>query len=317
VNKVIVLAVLLFPARLSAQAVANDGTFSVWLPAGWKQVGQATLDGALFFSGQGESFAAGMEQVFTNDAMLRANIPGYRAILSPAQLVLKGRLLSPPLNPLQVVTELVPRIAGGTRGAVQNLRIFDSIPFGNEYGFNAMLITYQYILIPRRDGAFAAAMVPPELRAQSQGAAMWAVAFIVTFPYTGQGTWSFGYRTISAPQFMFLRNKAEYFRILQSFQLIPQGLALKVKVNADMAKLAESMNKTTQDVAHNWWQRLGNLSTPGSTPNASPGQSPGPLPDPGCHWYEYYVCEIPYQHWECATPEPERTQRQCTSSSPH
>jgi len=316
-QKTILFAVLLLPVKLPAQVIANDGTFSVWLPAGWQQIGQATWDGALFFSGQGESFAAGVEQVFTNAAMLRANLPGYSAILSPAQLVLKSRLLAPPLSPLQVVTELFPQLAGGTRGAVQNLRIFDSIPAGQEYGFNEILVTYQYILLPRRDAAFAAAIVPPALRAQSQGAAMWAVAFIVTFPYTGQGTWSFGYRIISAPQFVFLRNKAEYFRILQSFQLIPEGLALKVKINADMAKLAESMNKTTQDVAHSWWQRLGSLSTPGSTPNAPPGQKPGPLPNPGCNWFQYYVCEIPYQHWECATPEPERTQRQCTSSSPH
>jgi hypothetical protein len=318
-KKAILVTALLIPMRLAAQVIANDGTFKVSLPGGWEQIGEATLERALFFRGQ-ESFAAGVEQVWTNPAMLHYSLPGYAAILPPAQLALKSRLLSPPLNPEQIVTELFPQLAGRLRdrgGAVQNLRIFNSIPAGGqEYGFDAQLITYEYILVPRFDDAFTAAVLPPALRAQRDGAAMWAAAFIVTFPYTGGGTWSFGYRVINAPQAVFLRNKQEYFRILQSFELIPEGLIAKIDINADRAKLAESMNKTTQDVADKWWQRLGSLSTPGTTPNAPAGQERGPLPDPGCDWNQYYVCEIPYQHWECAPREPERTQRQCTHSSP-
>jgi hypothetical protein len=114
---------------------ANDATYEVSLPDGWQQVGEATLDYGLF-SGtrtQAESFAVGMEQVFSNPAMLRAQLPGYSVILPPAQLVLKGHLLAPPLAPLQIVTILLPKLAGGPRGAIQNVRVTYTIPVNMRY----------------------------------------------------------------------------------------------------------------------------------------------------------------------------------------
>jgi hypothetical protein len=114
---------------------ANDAT-----PDGWQQVGQATLDYGLFFGTrtQAESFAVGMEQVFSNPAMLRAQLPGNSVILPPAQLVLKGRLLAPPLIPLQIVTILLPKLADGPRGAIQNLRVTYTIPVNMSYGYNGI-----------------------------------------------------------------------------------------------------------------------------------------------------------------------------------
>jgi hypothetical protein len=272
---------------------ANDATYEVSLPDGWQQVGQATLDYGLFFGTrtQAESFAVGMEQVFTNPAMLRAQLPGYSDILPPAQLVLKGRLLAPPLTPLQIVTILLPKLAGGSRGAIQSLRVNYTIPANMSYGYNGMLIEYQYVFIPGRDPAFAS-QAHPVLRPQTQ-VPMQAAAFIVTFPYMlGQDTWSSGYRILSAPQAVFQskRNKDTYVAIFDNFQLIPQGLALKVKSNEEAARLAASMNKKTHDVAHDWWVQLGAGTEPAGS-DFPPGERPY-VPAVVCGPYETkYFCE--------------------------
>jgi hypothetical protein len=269
--------------------LANDATYEVSLPDGWQQVGQATLDYGLFFGTrtQAESFAVGMEQVFTNPAMLRAQLPGYSYILPPAQVVLKSRLLAPPLNPLQIVTILLPQLAGGPRGAIQNLSVNYTIPANMSYGYNGMVVGYQYIFTPVRDPAFASE-AHPVLRAQTQ-VPMQAAAFIVTFPYMpGQDTWSFGYRILSAPQAVFQnkRNRATYLGIFNSFHLIPQGLVAKVKSNEEAAQIADSMNETTRKVGHDLQIALGALEEPPGS--ESPGGSP-PVAAPTCKPYEIRI----------------------------
>src|SRR5215469_12904057 len=82
--------------------LADDYTYQVALPGGWQRAGRATLDYGLFFSTQAESLAIGTEQVFMNRAMLNAQLPGYSYVIPRALLVLKSRMLSPPLAPLQV-----------------------------------------------------------------------------------------------------------------------------------------------------------------------------------------------------------------------
>jgi hypothetical protein len=275
------------PSTLSPgaqQMVANDLTYSVSLPPGWEQVGQATLDYGLFFGSQAESFVTGIEQVYMNANLLSSLLGGYSAILSPAQLTLKSRLLAPPLSPLQIVTRLLPQLAGGPRGAIQNLRVLRTIPGDQAYGFNQMLVRYQYTFVPQRDPAFAS-QAHPVLRSQPQ-VPMQGAAFVVTFPYMpGQFSWIFGYRILSASQTAFQRNEPAYAQIFKSFQLIPEGLALKVKLNQDWAKLAESMNQTTRKVAQDWWRELGPVAQTYDPNTGEPGpEIPGSEPCVGEYW---------------------------------
>jgi hypothetical protein len=243
-------------ASLPIVMVAGDATYRVALPEGWRPVVQPMLEYGLVFGTQRESFAVGMEQVFMNAAMLRSQLPGYSAILPHAQLVLKSRLLAPPLGPLEVVTRLLPQIAGGPRGAIQNLRVLRVFPAREEFGFRQMLVVYQYTFLPQRDPAFAS-QAHPALRSEAQ-VPMQAAAYIVTFPYLpGQFSWQFGYRILSAPQNVFQRNAPTYAQILQTFRVIPEGLRQKIKSNQDMAKLCASMNQTTQQMAQNWGSNLG------------------------------------------------------------
>lgn len=236
--------------------LANDATYSVSLPAGWRRAGPATLDFGLFFGTQGDSLSVGMEQVFMNAAMLRAQLPGYSVLLPRAQLVLKSRLLAPPLGPEQVITGLLPQLAGGPRGAIQNLRVRRTFPVPAEYGYRQMLVLYQYSFEPQRDLAFAS-QANPALRGQRQ-VAMQGAALISTFPYLpGQATWTFGYLVLSAPYSIFEHNERTYARIFENFRLIEAGLAQRVKSNEEAAKLADSMSHTTHQVAHDWQDELG------------------------------------------------------------
>jgi len=69
-------------------------------------------------------FATGLEDVYLDARMSRSILePGYGAILPPAQFTLKSRLVAPPMGPLEVVTALLPHIAAGPAGAIQNLLI--------------------------------------------------------------------------------------------------------------------------------------------------------------------------------------------------
>jgi hypothetical protein len=178
---------------------AEDYTYTVSLPTGWKSAVRPTLDYGLFFGIQAESFAVGMEQVFVNAAILRSQLQGYSAILSREQLTLKSRMLGPPMPPLDVVTRLLPHIAGGPNGAIQNLRVLRSFVGPQELGFQQILVLYAYTFRPQRDRAFAS-QAHPALLVQPQ-VPMQAAAYIVTFPYMqGQFSWQFGYRILSAPQ---------------------------------------------------------------------------------------------------------------------
>lgn len=245
------------PASLPVVMLAHDVTYRVALPAGWRPVVQPMLEYGLIFGTQGESFAIGLEDVYLDARMLRSILdPGYRTILPPAQFTLKSRLVAPPMGPLEVVTRLLPHLAGGPRGAIQNLRVLRTFPGPEEFGFRQMLVVYQYTFLPQRDPAFAS-QAHPAVRAQAQ-VPMQGAAYIVTFPYMpGQFSWEFGYRILSAPRDVFQRNARTYAQIFQTFEVLPQGLRVKIKTNEDMAKLCASMNKTTHDVAQNWWSELG------------------------------------------------------------
>ena len=244
------------PASLPFVMTAQDATYTVALPAGWQPAVKPTLEYGLVFGNEGESFAMGMEDVYLDPRMLQSILTGYRAILSPAQLVLKSRMSAPPMGPLDVVTRLLPHLAGGPGGAIQNLNVIRTFRGPEEFGFRQMLVIYQYRLWPQRDPAFAS-QVHPAVRGQVQ-VPMRAAAYVVTFPYMpGQFSWTFGYRILSAPQNVFQRNARTYAQIFQSFRVIPEGLRLKVKGNEDMRKLCDSMNQNTHQMAQNWWSDLG------------------------------------------------------------
>ncbi len=245
------------PVSLPTTMVAHDVTYRVALPAGWRPVVQPTLEYGLVFGTQGESFAIGLADVYLDPRMLRSILePGYRAILPPAQFTLKSRMVAPPMGPLEVVTRLLPQLAGGPRGAIQNLRVLRTFPGPEEFGFRQMLIVYQYTFLPQRDPAFAS-QAHPAVRARAQEP-MQGAAYIVTFPYLpGQFSWQFGYRILSASQNVFQRNARTYAQIFQTFKVIPEGLKAKIKSNEDMAKLCASMNQATQQMAQNWWSELG------------------------------------------------------------
>jgi hypothetical protein len=272
--------------------LADDYTYQVALPGGWQRVGNATLDYGLFFSTQGESLAMGTEQVFMNRAMLNAQLPGYSYVIPRALLVLKSRMLSPPLAPLQVVTWLMPQIA---RGAIQNLRVRGTSTVGEDYGFRKMLVLYEYTFVPQRDPAFAT-QLHPALRTRPQ-VRMQGAALVITYPYlAGQATWTFGYLFLNAPYDVFQRNERVYPQILEGFQLIEAGMAQRVKSNEEAAKIAASMNDTMQQAAHGWWNLLG-------SEREAVGDFPGaerPLyHDAGCNqpYDQKYVCQTGSGQW--------------------
>ena len=87
-------------ASLPVLMRARDLTYQVQLPAGWRPMVQPMLEYGLVFGTQGESFAMGMEDVYLDARMLNSILnPGYRAILPPAQFILKSRMVAPPMGP--------------------------------------------------------------------------------------------------------------------------------------------------------------------------------------------------------------------------
>jgi hypothetical protein len=266
------------PASLPASMTAGDFTYTVRLPMGWQLAVRPMLEYGLVFGQQGESFAMGWEQVYLDPRMLQSVLPGYQAILPPAQFELKKRLLAPPMGPLDVVTKLLPQLAAGS---IQNVHARRAFRGPEDLGFRPMLIIYQFTFLPQRDWAFAA-QANPAVRGMSQ-VPMQAAAFIVTFPLVDQFSWQFGYRILSAPDIVFQRNERTYAQILQSFRVLPEGLRQKIKSNVDMANLANSMNQITQQMGENWASGLGAGSEPvGSGPqpattDSRPAASGGPL----------------------------------------
>jgi hypothetical protein len=265
------------PASLPAVMTAADYTYTVRLPVGWQLAVNPMLEYGLVFGPQGESFAIGWETVYRDPKMLRSVLPGYQAILPPAQFELKRRLLASPMGPLDVVTMLLPQLAAGS---IQNVHVRRAFPGPEDLGFRSMLIIYQFTFLPRGDWAFAA-QANPVVRGMSQ-VPMQAAAFIVTFPLVDAFSWQFGYRILSAPDSVFRRNERTYAQILQSFQVKREGLERKIKSNVDMQKLADSMNQITQQMGDIWVSQLGAGSEPGgsgappSTTNSRPAAS-GPL----------------------------------------
>jgi hypothetical protein len=262
--------------------IADDAAYRVALPAGWQRTGKATWDYGLYFGTQGESFAVGTEQVFMNATMLYYQLSGYSYIIPREQLVLKSRMLSAPLGPLQVVTQLMPQIA---HGAIQNLSVLRTFPMPEDNGFRKMLVLYQYTLVPQRDPAFASQM-HPALRSRSQ-VPMQGAALIITYPYLpGQATWTFGYLVLNAPYDVFQRNERIYPLIFENFHLQEAGMQQKVRSNEEAAKLAASMAETTHQVAHGWELALGALTLPpgGDQPGGS-----GPIATQTCRPYEIHV----------------------------
>ena len=177
------------PVALPVEMYAHDATYRVALPAGWRPVVPPMLEYGLVFGTQRESFAMGMDDVYLDPRMLNSILnPGYRAILPPAQFMLKSRLVAPPMGPLEVVTRLLPQIAGGPRGAIQNLRVLRTFPEPQEFGFQQMLVVYEYTFLPQRDPAFAS-QAHPDLRSQAQVAmqALWSAGWLLILVITAPG----------------------------------------------------------------------------------------------------------------------------------
>jgi hypothetical protein len=279
------------PLALPVVITAQDATYTVALPPGWRPMVRPMLEYGLFWGTEGESFAVGMEDVYLDPRMLKSILdPGYRAILPPAQFILKSRMVAPPMSPLEVVTRLLPQLAGGPGGAIQNLRVVRTFRGAEGFGFSQMLIIYQYTFLPQRDPAFAS-QAHPAVRAQTQ-TAMRAAAYVITFPYMpGQFSWAFGYRILSVPQNVFPRNAGTYAQIFQSFRVIPEGLKVKVKTNEDMKKLCDSMNQTTRQMAQAMSSQLGAGTEPAladyqrsqSTESAKDNPRPAVNPDFACY----------------------------------
>jgi len=263
--------------------MAHDATFQLALPNGWQETGPQILENFLALSEQGESFGSGIAEVFANTEAKRLILPGYKAVLPPEQSELMSRLLAPPLDPVQVVTQLFPQVSGG---AMQNVRVVEAHPIPSAPGTTAALIHYQFILFPRRDAAFASGL-PPELLSMDE-VPMEAMGVISTNPGNG-ATWTLTYGTISAPQSIFASNQRVYAAIYRSYQFIAQGLVAKTKNYEAAANLAAEMNKTTREVAHRWELRLGDQVESGGTPD-----DPAPrrtFPDPGpCPGGTLYRC---------------------------
>jgi hypothetical protein len=285
------------PASLPAVMTAADYTYTVRLPVGWQLAVNPMLEYGLVFGPQGESLAMGLEQVYRDPMMQQYVLPSYRQMLPPAQFELKRRLLAPPMGPLEVVTTLLPQLANGS---IQNVHVRRAIPGPDDLGFHQMLIIYQFTFLPQRDWAFAE-QANPKVRVTGQ-VPMQAAAYIVTFPLVDQFSWQFGYRILSAPEDVFRRNERTYAQILQSFRVNPEGLRAKIKSNADMQKLADSMNQTTQQMGDSWVSQLGATSEPvGSRPS-------GPIchgEKPSCSgWILCCREQGGGTHYQCSVPNP-------------
>src|SRR2546426_10666919 len=87
------------------QVIATDQTFSLLLPANWT-VREATAESFFAWSPYGESLASGKAVIFADQrgaalAMQAMQSAGY----PPQQLMMLGKLVSPPLAPVDVIRD--------------------------------------------------------------------------------------------------------------------------------------------------------------------------------------------------------------------
>jgi len=229
----------------SPNVLATDGTFSVRIPPGWQTVVQPTFYSFVSVSDKGESFWAGLTQVYTNQMMMEYNLRGFQLLGVPqALLALMARLVSSPLPAEGVIGQLLPQIGGR---AMAELRVLQSHPMPSVPGTELRLIHYQYTLLPQQDRPYPAVFHPALLAQDVVPMEGIAVIWILA-PATTAFSWYYLGETVEAPQPIFRANRATYARIFRSFQYIPQGLALLIRTNAERQRLADAMNETNRRV---------------------------------------------------------------------
>ena len=224
-----------------------DGILSVELPADWS-VTQSSARQFQAWSPRGESFAAGSVDAPADRQTLNIMLQMNRATgKSAATLILLQRLASPPLSPDQVVTFLLPKLAGGAK---QNVRILGGHDLGSMVNMRSAVIVYQYNLFPQSDPLTRSGM--PEALIQNKQVPMIGLAAISTSNMTTIGafhTWTFLYKIVEAPQSLFQVNAPSYEAIFTSLEI--NSAAVKQTVAA--SQLDPNTLRGMREQPLQWW----------------------------------------------------------------